>query len=419
MKKFIMVAVLAIAMVASLNAKGQSVGQTFSVSGVYYKITSLSPNEVQLGNGNGWAFAYDPTGHYTILDSVTGGTNNRTYSVTSIGNGVFGGCSGLTYVTIPNSVTSIGANAFYHCSGLTSITIPYSVTSIGIDAFVGCSGLTAINVSGTNFKLANNVGSTQVVIPYNDNGLNDTCGNVVGCLAIGDLTIPASVTSIGMWAFYGCSGLTSVTIPNSVTSIGTSAFGFCSGLTSVTIPNSVTTIGDEAFIYCSGLTSVTWNAVNCTLPTYISYYYYPFYNMTSITNVTIGDSVQVIPNYLFYGCSGIDTIVSNATTPPTISSNTFSGVSTNIPVIIPCGTYTAYHSAPYWSNFQHLVVNGNVDTTSYNVSICNRPTDTYTDANFTTPLHNPGTYYAYLTNESGCDSVIVLNLSYYPQVPVT
>ena len=35
------------------------------------------------------------------------------------------------------------------------------------------------------------------------------------------------------------------------------AFVTCSSLTSVTIPNSVTSIGDYAFVDCSGLTSVT------------------------------------------------------------------------------------------------------------------------------------------------------------------
>ena len=58
-----------------------------------------------------------------------------------------------------------------------------------------------------------------------------------------------TVSSIGLQAFAFCK-LTSVTIPNSVTSIGVDAFYYCSGLTSVTIPNSVTSIGNYAFYHC-------------------------------------------------------------------------------------------------------------------------------------------------------------------------
>ena len=125
-------------------------------------------------------------GNIIIPESTT--YNGTTYSVTSIGEYAFRGCSGLTSVSIGNSVTSIGNVAFDRCSGLTSVTIPNSVTSIGEYAFYFCFGLTTV-------------------------------------------TIPNSVTSIGESAFSYCSGLTSVTIPNSVTSIGDWAFRGCSELT--------------------------------------------------------------------------------------------------------------------------------------------------------------------------------------------
>ena len=142
-------------------------------------------------------------GAYTIPESIT-----------SIDDGAFSGCTGLTTITIPEGVTSIGNYAFDGCKGLTSITIPENVTSIGDGAFSGCKGLTTI-------------------------------------------TIPESVTSIGDWAFYDCIGLTSIAIPKGVTSIDDGAFYDCTGLTSITIPEGVTSIDYFAFEGCYNLISVT------------------------------------------------------------------------------------------------------------------------------------------------------------------
>ncbi len=74
-------------------------------------------------------------------------------SVTSIGEGAFRDCSGLTSLVIPEGVKSIGRCAFEGCSGLTSLVIPESVTSIGNYAFYGCSGLKEIRIpKGTRDK---------------------------------------------------------------------------------------------------------------------------------------------------------------------------------------------------------------------------------------------------------------------------
>ena len=93
-------------------------------------------------------------------------------SVTSIGDGAFRGCSGLTELTLPNSVTSIGDGAFRGCRGLTGLTLPNSVTSIGESAFYLCSGLSKITSLAEippvcGFKVFNGVNKTncELIVP--------------------------------------------------------------------------------------------------------------------------------------------------------------------------------------------------------------------------------------------------------------
>ncbi len=63
---------------------------------------------------------------------------------------------------------------------------------------------------------------------------------------------------MGDWCFSYCSGLTSITIPSSVTSLGVCCFQSCSGLTSITIPSSVTYLGSYCFEDCSKLEKATF-----------------------------------------------------------------------------------------------------------------------------------------------------------------
>ena len=112
--------------------------------------------------------------------------------VTSIGDSAFRSCSGLKSIVveagntvydsrdncnaiieketntliqgckntkIPVGVTSIGDSVFEGCSGLTRIEIPAGVTSIGDSAFSGCSGLKDVYYTGTQEQWDNIWGS--------------------------------------------------------------------------------------------------------------------------------------------------------------------------------------------------------------------------------------------------------------------
>ena len=120
-----------------------------SISGnVFYICSGLTSIIVEEGNT-----AYDSRDNCnaiieTASNTLIAGCKNTTIpnSVSSIGNGAFCGCSGLTSITIPNSVTLINFLAFSSCSGLTSVVIPNSVTTICPYAFSGCKSLTSISI---------------------------------------------------------------------------------------------------------------------------------------------------------------------------------------------------------------------------------------------------------------------------------
>ena len=87
-----------------------------------------------------------------------------------------------------------------------------------------------------------------------------------------------------------------------VTSIGNYAFFLCSSLTSITIPDSVTSIGDSAFYRCSSLTSIT-------IPSSVtSIGNFAFKDCSSLTSITIPSSVTSIGSYAFDGCSKLNQI---------------------------------------------------------------------------------------------------------------
>lgn len=102
-------------------------------------------------------------------------------SVTTVGEGAFFECMGLTAISIPANVASIGDGAFYDCTSLKSITIPHSVTNIGESAFLGCNRLSNIFFNGNVPTLggSNTFYSTSATIYYlpGTTGWSETYGD--------------------------------------------------------------------------------------------------------------------------------------------------------------------------------------------------------------------------------------------------
>ena len=90
----------------------------FEVDGIYYNILTTAKVEITFKGSSYYEYDNEYTGKAEIPESVT--YNGNTYSVTSIGDRAFYGCTGLTSITIPNSVTSIGEGAFSGCFTLSA-----------------------------------------------------------------------------------------------------------------------------------------------------------------------------------------------------------------------------------------------------------------------------------------------------------
>ena len=302
------------------------------IDGIWYNLVSKAKQAEVTYKGDSYdSYSGEYSGSITIPATAT--YEGVAYSVTSIENDAFRGCSSLTAITIPEDVTSIGDEAFYGCSGLTAITLPEGVTSIGNYAFKGCISLTSITLPEGVTSIGNSA--------------------FWNCSSLTSITLPEGVTSIGDYAFYGCSSLTSITIPKGVTSIGSSAFSSCSSLTSITLPEGVTIIGVEAFKGCSSLTAIN-------IPEGVtSIGYRAFSGCSSLTTVVLPKSVDYIYTNAFANCPELTDVYCYAESVPSTTTDAFDGSYPEYATLhVPTSAINSYKGTAPWSGF------GKFETTS-------------------------------------------------------
>lgn len=282
---------------------------------------------------------------------------------TTIGQRMFGACTELESVKLPNSLTHIDVNAFAGCSKLANVTIPNSVTQIGAFAFSGCSSFTSLTIPASVTNIESSITNycmalKKITVDPNNktydsrgdcNAIIETATNTLisGCVAT---SIPNTVTAIGRAAFQGCANLVKVDIPASVTSIGAGAFQACEDLTRVVMPPSLTHIDNHVFFDCINLESVNIPDKVVTIK------FFAFYNCKELKEVTIGSSVESIEGEVFNYCDKLERIIVKATNPPVCGKNyAFNTVDKETcRLVVPRESADLYKTAFEWKDFVNV-----------------------------------------------------------------
>ena len=182
----------------------------------------------------------------------------------------------IKIVTIPEGVERIGAYAFAGMTALEKVILPSTLETIDYGAFFGCTSLKVVE-GIENVKFVN-----QGAFQY--------------CALAGELNLDNAV-AIANYAFAN-TNITSLNLPATLQSLGAYAFKSNTKLATVTIDAEKIKIGQYAFENCSSLKSIAINASVIPAGT--------FYRCSALTNVTIGKDVSVIGEYAF-----LDTAISN------------------------------------------------------------------------------------------------------------
>lgn len=178
---------------------------------------------------------------------------------------------------------------------------PYTVTAIGVYAF---------NPTRTTTKVS------SVFIPATVTSIGRFAFRCCKFLATVTFAEGSQLKSIGVSAFSGTTPahpiFTEIQIPDSVETIGTNAFHNCQDLESITLPASLKTIESSAFSYCRNLSKIK-------LP-------------TSLTTIEI---------YVFDGCSSLETVFYDGSLAQWSQINTSNGFLGNSSPSLVMNDYTA------------------------------------------------------------------------------
>lgn len=180
-------------------------------------------------------------------------------------------------IDIPDTVTSGGQ--------------PYTVTAIGDSAFNPSHTIT--NVS-------------SVFIPATVTSIGPFAFRYCKFLATVTFAEDSQLKSIGLGAFWGTEPVhprfKEIKIPDSVETIGNGAFYDCRDLERITLPSALQTLSAVTFYDCTALSEVTFPASLKTIESSA------FGGCRNLSEVKLPASLEAIESYVFHRCSDLKTV---------------------------------------------------------------------------------------------------------------
>jgi hypothetical protein len=198
-----------------------------------------------------------------------------------------------------------------------------------------------------------------------------------------EVTIPASIETIGSGIFSGCTSLTTLTIPlkeaylsntnsfllyyfgattpwcgiyapsslktvnvqGGIATLSGNAFMNCFDIENITIPLSVTKIDGSAFYKCYNLKSFVVHDGITIIGNGA------FTDCTSLTEIFLPNSVTSLQLYAFSGCSGLKDLYVLSAIPPTLGSNSLVSTNAAMKIHVLASSYDSFVSATNWANY--------------------------------------------------------------------
>ncbi|MCM1114315.1 MAG: leucine-rich repeat protein [Clostridium sp.] len=244
-----------------------------------------------------------------VVDGIVQGTK-------SIGDSAFQYTSYMTKVVLPASLESLGTAALansgfdeidlsrtmlteipdscFNYTKLKSIKFPENLEKIGQSAFASCevlgnkkySSKAYFELPETVYYIGNKAFSKAGITEFH-------------------MTSNREDVYLGIGALSGNSGLEKVTLPKHLTRISSSLLSSCGKLTDITIPASVETIGASAFSDDTSLKNITFEEGSNLK----SIEEYAFRSNKALESIVLPDTVASIGNQAFNYCSGLINII--------------------------------------------------------------------------------------------------------------